>query len=458
MRTVPMQAMVVCLVLAVTTGAANALWNENNYPTDLVVNAGSPQPWGAAEEVRVATVNLVNGAGVWDSTVLVESNGVVTSGRLWVGFGGGLVSGRLIVDGGTWTSSSVLHMRGADGLDTETNVVEVKNGGTLNVVGTEMAENGSARLIIDGGTFSTGSGWYGDIGTGDAEVTIRNGGTGDTGFTALGGSTAGGSGHSTLNVDGAGTLWTGHSFYIGGSARSGSLNVTGGGTALADNFYCAQGAAPCDVTISGAGSSLDATHTVFIGEAGPAQVTLDEGGMFTIGNLGAGLDVSGTGTLVFGLGNGSKMASAGNAVIDDGATIVVKLDSGFTPTEGVPYDLVTASIAVNADPNNLVLDVSAIGATAAGFLALNPGGTSLQLTLTDTGQEQPELTRIDNVDAVAFDFASVLGVEYSIEVTTNMADWVFTGLIVTGDGGTMSVFDPTGTDTGKFYRLAFTGP
>ena len=366
------------MVLVVTMGVADALWNENNYPTDRVINAGSPQPWGAAEEVRMATANLVNGAGVWDSTVIVESSAAATSGRLWVG-------------------------------------------------------------------------------SGDAEVTVRNGGTGDTGFTALGGSTAGGSGHSTLNVDGPGSLWTGHSFYIGGSARSGSLNVTGGGTALADNFFCAQGAASSDVTISGAGSSLDATHTVEIGQVGPALITVEEGGMFTVGNLGTGLDVSTTGTLVFGLGNGSRIACTGNAVIDDGATIVAKPDSGFTPSVGVPYDLVTASVAVNANPNNLVLDVSALGATAAGSLALNPGGTALQLTLTDTGQEPLELTRIDDVNVVTFDFESVPGMEYGVESSTNLDDWVFTDLIVTGDGGTMSVFDPTGTDTNKSYRLAITG-
>jgi len=461
------QTVVVCMVLAITTGVADALWNENNYPTDLVINAGSPQPWEAAEEVRNATANLVNGAGVWDSTVIVQSTGAVTSGRLWVGFGSGLISGKVIVDGGTWTASSVLHMRGADGLDTETNVVEVKNGGMLSVVGTEMAENGSGRLIIDGGTFSTGSGWYGVIGSGDAEVTIRNGGTGATGFTALGGGGgAGGSGHSTLNVDGAGSLWDGHTFYMGGASRAASLNITGGGTALADNFYCAQGTAPCDVTISGSGSSLSASHNVLIGEVGPGQVTIEEGGMFTISNLGiaggAAVDVMSTATLIFGIGNGSKISVTGNknATIHDGATIGATPDSSFTPEVGLAYDLVTVEDGtLTVTPANLVLDLNALdgNSAAAGFLSLNGGGTALQLTLTDTGQGDTTLTQVDNVNAVFFDFNSVSGFEYDLESSTNMADWVFTGLIVTGDGGTMSVFDPTGTDTNKSYRLSITG-
>jgi T5SS/PEP-CTERM-associated repeat protein len=209
-------------------------------------------------------------------------------------------------------------------------------------------------------------------------VTIRNGGTGDSGFTSLGG--AGGTGHSTLNVEGAGSLWTGHSIYMGGSTRTASLNITAGGSVLAEHFYCAQGNAACDVTISGAGSSLDATHDVFIGQVGPAVVTLDEGGIFTVGNLGAGLDVSNTGTLVFGIGNGSKIACTTSAVIDNGATIVVKLDNGFTPTLGVPHDLITASAGLSADINNLVLDISAIG---AGYTAeLSKTASALQVTLT----------------------------------------------------------------------------
>jgi T5SS/PEP-CTERM-associated repeat protein len=453
------------MVLATTIGVADAIWHETNYPTNLVINAGNPQPWGAAEEVRIAGANLIDGAGVWDSTVIVESNGVVTSARLWVGMGSTLTSGKLIVDGGTWTASSVLHLgiRGPDGLgDEEVNVVEIKNGGMLSIQGLEMTQHDGvfARLIVDNATLSNGgAGWIGQSPSGDAEVTIRNGATGNSGFTAMGGAGAGGSGHTTLNVEGAGSLWTGHTFYMGGGARSASLNITGGGTVLADHFFCSQATTFCDVTISGAGSLLAPGFDVLIGEVGPAQVTIDEGGMFTIGNSGVGLDVSNSGTLIFGLGNGSKIVATGNVVLDDGATIGATADSGFTPAAGVPYDLITSDLTVTANPANLVLDLSALdgNSAAAGFLALNGDGTALQLTLTDTGQGDTTLTQVDNVNVTFFDFNSVLGFEYDLESSTNMADWVFTGLIVTGDGGTMTVFDPTGTDTNKSYRLSITG-
>ena len=465
MKRAIVQAIVVCVVLAVTVRVADANYFANNHPVDLVINATNTQPWTSGEWVYMGSANIVNGAGVWDGTIIVESTGVVTSDRIWVGSGSPTTSGRLIVDGGTWTSGSVLHLasRGPDGLGpNEVNLAEIKNGGTLSINGLEISEHAGAfgRLIVDDATLiNVGAGRLGTggaTGVGDAEVTIRNGGSGSSGFTAM----ENGSGHSALNVDGAGSLWTGHSFYMGGNARSAELNVTGGGTVLADNFYCARGAELCEVTVSGAGSTLVPGYSVFIGEVGPARVTVDEGGVFSHTNIGGtGLDVSNTGTLIFGLGNGSRINTTGSAVIDDGATIAAKLDSGFTPTAGVPYDLVTASNAVTANPTNLVLDLDALDVTsaAAGFLALNPGGTALQLTLTSTGQEPASLTRVDNVNVTFFDFDSAAGFENSLESSTNMTDWVFTGLIVTGDGGTLSVYDPTGTDTNKSYRLSITG-
>jgi len=87
MRKVTMQVVVACVVLAGTMGVAGAAWYENNYPTDRVITAANPQPWVSSDWVYIASANLVNGAGVWDSTVIVASDGVVTSDRVYVGTG-----------------------------------------------------------------------------------------------------------------------------------------------------------------------------------------------------------------------------------------------------------------------------------------------------------------------------------------------------------------------------------
>jgi len=111
---------------------------------------------------------------------------------------------------------------------------------------------------------------------------------------------------------------------------------------------------------------------------GNALVTMDEGGMFSVGSKGAGIvHVSNTAKLVFGVGNGSMLAAEKDVVIDDGATIGVKLDAGFTPTFGVPYDLVTSTTSLTVDPGALVLDQSAL---PAGITASLGTGSALQVT------------------------------------------------------------------------------
>ena len=384
MRKAILQAVVVCMVLAVTMGVANAEVWYNNYPNDLIINAANPQPWtygagqggaGVGGWVNIGSGNFVNGPGAWDGTIIVESDGVVTSDRIWVGRGLANASGRLIIDGGMWTGGVLDLAQGgptAPGGD-EVSVVEVKNGGTLDVQALELAGGGFARMIVDNASvINPGASHFG-INSGDAEVTFRNGASGGGGFTAM----EAGTGSSVLNVTGAGTVYNGHGFHLGGNGRTATINVTGGGSVLADNFYCSKGSSLCDVTISGAGSSVSATHTVDIGQVGQALVTLDEGGVFAHNFLGgSGVHVYNTATLVFGVGNGSKISTTGSAVIDDGATIGVKFDSGFTPTLGVPYDLVTADGGLTVTPANLVLDQSQL----PGGWTASLGEGSLQVT------------------------------------------------------------------------------
>ena len=452
-----MRAVVVCVVAAATMRVAGASYFANNYPVDLVIDAGNPQPWASSQWVYMGSANVVDGAGAWDGTILVQSNGVVGSDRIWIGTGNPQTSGRLIVDGGMWTSSSVLHLavRGPDGGGPdEVNLVEIRNGGVLSINGLEMADQGYGRLIVDNATLSNaGAGWIGRDGDGDAEVTIRNGGTGDSGFTAL---NSDGSGHSTLNVDGPGSLWDGHSFYLGGNARTSSLNITGGGTVLAENFHCSQGTAPCDVTISGAGSLLDATHDVFVGQVGPAIISIEEGGNIEVdGNI----TVYDNATLVFGLGHHARIHSDALVTLNDGATIAVTLDGGFVPFSGVAYNLITTSSAsVIADPANLVLDLSAVSPDATGFLGVNPGGSALQFTFIDTGQPPPLVTHVERVRTAFIEFSGLPGVPYNLEESTDGTNYTSTGLSLIGNGDSMLLFDPAGFSTQKQYRVSIRPP
>jgi len=362
MRKASIQIVATCMVLAVTMGTADAIYFSNMFtPAEELINGA--QPWGAAEEVRIGSSNFINGPGNFDGNMrVVPSAGAVTSGRLYVGFSGALNSGNLIIDGTSWTGSSVLHLgqnasNGAGG--DELSVVEIINGGSLIVSGTEMGQNGGGRLIVDNSTFSTGSGHFSGNGPGNTFVTIRNGSTAGAGFTSLG--LSGGSGTSTLNVEGAGSVYNGAAFYLGGGSRDAFVNVTGGGTANSDNFFCSFSAGGgCDVLISGVGSLITGSHNLDIGLNGPATMTLEEGGLFTHNGLpanpGRDVDVASAATLNFGIGNGSKIGTVADATIADGATVGVKFDSGFLPTPGAFYDLVTVGGTFTINPGALLLD------------------------------------------------------------------------------------------------------
>lgn len=55
----------------------------------------------------------------------------------------------------------------------------------------------------------------------------------------------------------------------------------------------------------------------------------------------------------------------------------------------------------------------------------------------------------------ALSFESQQDIRYQLHYRTNelAADWIFTGIEVLGNGGTMQVFDPTGFSTAKVYRV-----
>ena len=61
-------------------------------------------------------------------------------------------------------------------------------------------------------------------------------------------------------------------------------------------------------------------------------------------------------------------------------------------------------------------------------------------------------------DVMALQFTSVADTEYVLEYSADGGDvWQSTGLAISGDGGDHTVFDPSGPDAAKTYRLNFLG-
>jgi len=503
MKKAILQAAVVCVVLAATRDIANAVTVFLNGTNEFEVTGVMTQTWAAADDLNIGSVNHTQGAGTWDGVLRVHSGGTATCGVIFMTNGGDLTAGKIIVDGAGSTMTAngkvFLAMNSAPGiyrdpfdaalsLD-EPCLLEITNGGKF-FANTDNTSIGNGQGGTNGpswGVMTVDGGGSEFVGT--AGIRIGEGGSGTVTITNTGKVTAGGVCNiglnefgvtnetvGILNVDGAGSEFNSSQLNMGSPYSESFLNVTGGGKVSASimqiAFVAGLGSATsgdCEILVTGAGSLVDISQsggdsmhiggTLVGGPLDSAQVTLQEGGRIEAEGL---VTIYDSATMVFGLGNGPGLHTDGQVFVHpaDNPAIVITPDAGFLGALGVPYDLITASGGVDADPGNMVLDLSAldVDSTAAGSLALNGGGTALQLTLTNTGREQPALVQVDDVNATAFDFDSVLDFEYGVEWSTNMVDWVFNGMTVIGNGGAMSVFDPTGTGTDRSYRLAIFQP
>ena len=497
MKRAILQAVVVCVILAAARGVADAATVSLNGTNEFEVTGVTTQTWAATDDLNIGSANHTQGADTWDGVLRVHSGGTGTCNVIFMSNGGDQSTGKIVVDGtgSTMTANGKvsLALNSAPGiyrvpfdatlsLD-EPCLIEITNGG-------KFFANGSDTPVGTGQGGSFGPSWgmmtvdgAGSEFVGASGMRIGQGGSGAVTVTDTGKVTAGicyiglndsGATYETvgiLNVDGAGSEFNADQLNMGSPYSESFLNITGGGKVAAGYMQIAFAAGlgsatsgDCEILVTGAGSLLDVGQsggqsmhiggTLVGGPLDSARVTVDEGGRIEAQGL---VTIYDTATMVFGLGNGSGLHTDGQAYVhpDDHPTIVITPDAGFVGALGVPYDLIIADGTVDADPGNMVLDLSAldVDATAAGSLALTPDGTVLQLTLTNTGREQPALTQVDDVNATSFEIDSVLGLAYGVEWSTNMTDWVFTGMTLMGNGDTMSVFDPTGIDTNKSYRL-----
>ena len=111
MRKTMMQAVFVCVVLAVTRDVANAIFyitipNNEVEVTDVITQAS--YGWSTTERLNVGSGNAFNGPGTWDGVLTVHSNGTVTVGTIFMINGGPKTNGKIIVDGTNSTMTAEL--------------------------------------------------------------------------------------------------------------------------------------------------------------------------------------------------------------------------------------------------------------------------------------------------------------------------------------------------------------
>ncbi|GEO85458.1 MULTISPECIES: autotransporter domain-containing protein [Alphaproteobacteria] len=298
---------------ATITGAGNTWANSGaiyvGYGGDGVINILD----GAT--VSTGEMNIASGTTSTGTVNLQDDSSLVTSGYLYVGFGGDATSGG---DG---------HLNVLSGSDVTSANSIIANGtnttGAALVDGTGSSWNTTGSLLVGGG------------GVGTLDVT--NGGYVQSG-TATVANLASASG-SNVNVDGAGSEWSILGDLYLGSDGTGSLKITDGGGVEIGAAYLGYG-------VAGSGSivvddaSLSVTDRIGVGYDGTGSLTIRNGA--TVNGNGAilGWNSTATGTATV-TGVGSRWDNTGtlyvgnlgygSLTVADGA--IVTSTDGYVGTE-----------------------------------------------------------------------------------------------------------------------------
>ena len=287
---------------------------------------------GGTGEVNVdgAGSQWINSGGAGENTLFIGDDGV---GRLNITSGGLVQSGLTLVGSGSALFSGTANVDGANSQLINSSFLSVGGfgPGTLTITAGGRAQNSSGSVGDNGEVNVTGAGseWINSnllIVTGRVSSTlnITDGGSvsSTVGFIADGSPTDTG----TVNVTGAGSIWTNSDTMDIGSRGIGTLNISGGGSVTSTSsvigrFAGSNGTA----SIDGAGSTWNNSVLLSVENVGTGTLTIEAGGQVssTTGLVGGNLSGSGTATATV-TGTGSNWTIAENLAVGVGGTLDIQ--------------------------------------------------------------------------------------------------------------------------------------
>lgn len=277
------------------SGAGSVIDVTNNVEVGVsgrgnLAIAGATLNVGGAIDIGAAT----NGEGIFSA-----SGATITAAGGFQAGTGVDSSGVAVLDNGTTLTALELFLGNSGATDTSPAIgaMTVRGGSTVTLTRTDpvavtlgddpgtmgtLTVTGTGSSVVSGGTAEW---WVGgsvndDGGTGTLNVfegaTATSGGRVVVGYDTTGANIARG----FINVDGAGsTLNAGADLMIVGFQGSGEVDVTGGGTLNANAVFIADesGSAGSDLTVDGAGSTLNLQERLFVGRDVRGTMTVSGG-------------------------------------------------------------------------------------------------------------------------------------------------------------------------------------
>jgi T5SS/PEP-CTERM-associated repeat protein len=287
-------------------------------------NSGELEISGAG---NLTVSNYVEVASVGTGTLSLSTGGKLSdvNGYIGDGYGTGPGTGTVTIDGAgsKWTNTGMLEM--------DNGSLTIQNGGAAGSSTALIANNSPVNGAVT--VTGAGSNWtitnYIYVGTNsNGSLSILNGGTVNDFSSKLGAYDNFQLSNGTVLVDGVGSTWTNTAALIVGDAGIGELTIQNTGTVTAGDVTIGnQSTSTGSVIVSGVGSILSGTGTLTVGYSGNAVVQITNGAKVKAGSLGfvAGPGSTGTGQLVIGIGLDNLAYNAATDQANPTATIPVTI-------------------------------------------------------------------------------------------------------------------------------------
>ncbi|MFA5165328.1 MAG: hypothetical protein WC481_07180, partial [Candidatus Omnitrophota bacterium] len=278
---------------------------------------------GSGSTLTSRNALVIGNSGSGTMTVSDGGDVVNVDGYIGQGFAGtATVTGA----GSTWTSSGTIYV-GNGG----TGDLTVSDGAAVSCTqfdlssasggGTSLA--GTATVTGAGSTLTTNGGMLNIAGTGVGSLTVSDGGSVNSGNTQIGLNSVAHPG--TITVTGAGSeLASSGTMWIGVNGGAGTLTISDGGEVSSTGDIAlayAGSSASGTVTVTGAGSTLSSGGSFYVGYPGAGTLTVSDGGVVNV-NSGAGTlylaNFSGA-TGILNIGDGGAVGAINAAAITGGA-------------------------------------------------------------------------------------------------------------------------------------------
>lgn len=316
-----------------------------------------------------------------DGALIIENGGAVNNAEGVIGSAVDAVGAVTVTGAGsTWTNSEMLFVGGQGN-----GVMIVENGGaafnTTSFIGSQDGSTGAVTVTGESSTWTNSVNlWVGQ--SGEGTLTVEEGGlvTSDSGYIGVNTGSTG-----AVTVNGADSTWTNSDeLLIGISGGDGTLTIEDGGSVTGASGSIGAGLfSRGAVTVTGAGSRLETSSSLVIGNDGVGSLVIEAGGVVSSDFISIG-GLSSPNATVTVSGSDSRLNAVNFLVVGNPGGGMLSIEGGAKVSS--PQSIISVDSNSFGPQNPTAVSVTGAGSSwAAGDLTLGEFGGDATLTLAQSG-------------------------------------------------------------------------